>query len=333
MHYRIELLARGLAVSGLGRLLRRVRTWQGVLTLGYHRIGEGRDSPFDRGLWSATPDVFDAQMHFLKKYFEVIGPADLRDVLDKARGRYVLVTFDDGYRDNYEWAFPILRAHGVTATFFIATGFLDRPRVPWWDEIAWMVRTSPRRGVPAGPWLPANVRFDEPGREEAVQALLRQYKALPGEATYAYLNYLAEATASGRCPSEAARNTWMTWDMVRELRAAGMAVGGHTVEHPVLARLARARQAEEIAGCKRRLEAELGGPMTCFSYPVGGPGAFNEDTRACLEENGVELAFSYYRGFRRFDDWDPYDIRRIPVETDTSLDRFRGALTLPQVIA
>lgn len=333
MHRRIELAARAMRVSGLGWLLRRFRTWQGVLALNYHRVVADFDSSFDRDLWSASPDVFDAQMRFLKKHFDVLVPSDLHGVLGKGHGRYVLVTFDDGYRDNYDQAFPILKSHGVRATFFVTTGFLDHAGVSWWDDIAWMVKTSARRQVPAGPWLPAPVVFNEPGRERAVAALLRRYKSLRGEAAVSFLDFLAEATGSGRCPAEAARGLWMTWDMVRELRAAGMCVGGHTVHHPILARLSRAEQAEEIAGCGRRIEAELGEPMTCFSYPVGGPSAFNDDTRACLRENRVEYAFSYHRDFRRFHTWDPYDIWRLPVDKGTSLDRFRGALTLPQMIA
>ncbi len=68
-------------------------------------------------------------------------------VLAAKRGRYGMITFDDGYRDNHATALPILKREGVTATFFVATGFIDAPRLPWWDEIAWMVRTSRQDGL------------------------------------------------------------------------------------------------------------------------------------------------------------------------------------------
>jgi peptidoglycan/xylan/chitin deacetylase (PgdA/CDA1 family) len=126
---------------------------------------------------------------------------------------------------------------------------------------------------------------------------------------------------------------WMTWDMLREMKAGGMWLGGHTVNHPVLARLDRDRQAQEISGCAKRLREELGEPMRWFSYPVGGPDAFNDDTRECLRDAGVETAFSYYGGYRRFDDWDRYDVRRVAVDADVADTRFRAMLALPQAFA
>jgi len=116
-----------------------------------------------------------------------------------------------------------------------------------------MVRTSKRRGVEGTPWLSTQVIFDEPGREQAVCTLLSKYKSLPGEATGAYLDCLAEATGSGRYDQADTLEMWMTWDMVREMRQGGMWFGGHTVTHPVLANLSRNQQEEEIAGCKKRI--------------------------------------------------------------------------------
>jgi peptidoglycan/xylan/chitin deacetylase (PgdA/CDA1 family) len=305
--------------------------WNGVVALNYHRIGDGKDSQFDRGLWSATADGFERQLRWLKANFDVVSPRDLPYVLRVKRGRHVLVTFDDGYEDNYTAAYPVLRAHRLPATFFVATGFIDHPQLPWWDEIAWMVRSSRRSGVDLPGHLPAPVSFDEPDRERAVRTLLRTYYDLPAERTGGFLDAVAEATGSGRYDAQGSRRIWMTWDMLREMYAGGMTIGGHTVHHPVLARMSRERQSEEIAGCGRRLEEELGSWMRTFAYPVGRPDSFNEDTRDCLRELGVRSAFSYYGGYRRLDDWDEYDIPRYAVEQHTSLDEFRAAVMAPWI--
>lgn len=333
MAWKIELAAWAMATSGMGTFFRSLRTGPAVLALAYHRIGDGARSLFDRGLWSASPDAFDAQIRLLKSHADIIGPGDLPNVLGKDRGRYVLITFDDGYRDNYEWAFPILRHHGVGATFFISTGYLDHPRASWWDEIAWMVRSGRGEGLPASKWLPQPLAFDEPDRQQAVEQLLTIYKSLSGCATAAYMDDLAEATGSGRCDAAEAQRMWLTWDMVREMAHGGMWFGGHTVNHPILSSLPRCQQAREIAGCAERLREELGEPMRWFSYPRGKRDSFNADTRQCLRDQRVELAFSYYGGFRRWEDWDPYDIRRVGMEPDVSLDRLRAAMTLPRVFA
>jgi peptidoglycan/xylan/chitin deacetylase (PgdA/CDA1 family) len=326
-------LGRALRFTGLGTLLRMAKPWHGVLALAYHRIGDGTGSPFDRGLWSATPEDFDAQVSFMKRHCDVIGPADLKDVVVKKRGRFGLITFDDGYRDNYRQAFPVLKSHNVPGVFFVSSGFLDRGGLSWWDEIAWMVRSSPRDAVPGGRWFEGTVAFDEPDREAAIRTLLRHYKSLPGDQTAGYVDYLAEATASRRCPAVEASDTWMTWDMVREMRAAGMVIGGHTVNHPILGQLPPERQRDEIAGCGKRIKAELGETMRYFSYPVGGPRAFNRDTRAGLKDEGVEVAFSYYGTLGRFGAWDWYDVPRVAVERYTSRRDFDALVALPQVFA
>jgi peptidoglycan/xylan/chitin deacetylase (PgdA/CDA1 family) len=308
-----------------------IARWKGVVGLNYHRIGDGRQSSFDRGLWSATPADFDRQVRYLKANFEVIAPHDIPYVLRVKRGRHVLVTFDDGYADNYTAAFPILRSHNVPATFFVATGYIDDPRLPWWDEIAWMVRTSKRSGLAMPEFLPSSVVFDEPSRERVVRLLLRTYKKLPNHRTRAFVQAIAEATGTGRPSSDLleAYRLWMTWDMLREMHAAGMTIGGHTMHHPILASMTREDQDQEIRGCARRIVEELGVSMLTFAYPVGSHAAFNEDTRYCLRQAGVQTAFSYYRGFRKLSAWDDYDVPRIAVEQETTFAEFRASVMFP----
>lgn len=327
------LISGVLGRSGFRSLFGRVFRWSGVLVLNYHRVGDGSASLFDRGLWSSSAEAFADQVRFCKAHFDVIAPGDLPDVLARRRGRYILITFDDGYRDNYEVAFPILRAERAAATFFVTTGFIDAPRLPWWDEIAWMVRTSTRGAANLPGWLRAPVRFDDADREAAVRRLLQTYKAMPAEANESYLNDIADATGSGRYDPHASGHQWMTWDMLREMQAGGMTIGGHTVSHPVLARATREIQHNEIKACGDRLAGELGRPMRYFSYPVGGPGAFDGVTRQCLKEVGVQYAFSYYAGFRQFGEWDDYDIRRVPVESYLTRDWFRSMVVLPRLFA
>jgi peptidoglycan/xylan/chitin deacetylase (PgdA/CDA1 family) len=328
-----RIAAQLLDATHLGVLLRKFKNWQGLLTLAYHRIGGAADYPYEQGLWSATPEGFESQLRFLKKDFDVIGPSDLQQVLSQDGGRYVLISFDDGYRDNYETAFPILKAQSARAVFFLSTGFLDHPRLPWWNEIAWMIRTCPRQTIPGGTYFTHPIVLDELDRQRALRVVLRKYKSLPGDSVSEYLNFLADATGAGRFQENGIANEWMTWDMVREMKVRGMFFGGHTVNHPVLAQLPLTQQREEIAGCAQRLLEELGEPMQWFSYPVGGREAFNKDTRFCLKEQNVKYAFSYDGGFQKFTDLDPFDIPRTAVELDVTPDLFRAVLTIPQVFA
>jgi peptidoglycan/xylan/chitin deacetylase (PgdA/CDA1 family) len=284
---------------------------------------------FDRGLWSATAEAFDEQLRWVKAHFDVISPNDLSTVARSGRGRHVLITFDDGYVDNFTAAYPILKSYGLVATFFVTTGFIDDPRCPWWDEIAWMVRSSRAPGIAPRPPLLGGVEYDDPDREQAVRTLLRTYKQLPVGRTGAFLDAVAEATGSGRPPPTAGRDLWMTWDMLREMRRGGMTIGAHGISHQILARMSREEQRTEIAGSCRRVEEELGPPTRYFAYPVGTRDSFNADTRQCLVEANVRVAFTYYGGFRSLGEWDDHDVPRIPIEQDTTFDEFRGLVLAP----
>jgi peptidoglycan/xylan/chitin deacetylase (PgdA/CDA1 family) len=125
----------------------------------------------------------------------------------------------------------------------------------------------------------------------------------------------------------------MSWDMIRRLRDAGMTIGGHTVSHPILSQLSRFEQEEEILGCTSRLREQIGEPTRFFAYPRGKPGAFNEDTRACLYEARIERAFSYYGGFNVPGHIDAYDVKRAAVDRGTGSADFDAMVSLPKVFA
>lgn len=331
-----DWIARVLDATGIRRIAGGITSWSGVLCLNYHRIGSANGSPFDHGLWSADEEAFDFQVRFLKSYADIVRPEDLSEVRTRNAGRFILITFDDGYRDNFTAAFPILKRNGVPATFFIGTGFLDSPKLPWWDEIAWMIRTSAKQKTAVPPWVPETIPLDtpkSPHREEAVRIFLRAFKAMPSTENAAYLTALSEALGTGRYVEKIPNELWMTWDMVREMRANGMSFGGHTVSHPILSRMPHDQQFQEIVECGRRFEKELGEPMRWFSYPVGSANSFDARTRDSLKRAGVTFAFSYYGGYRTFGNWDDYDIRRVAIESYTSPALFKSIVSLPQFFA
>ena len=327
------LASRLLSQTGLGALIRRTSQHHGFVALNYHRIGDPRKSNFDRGVFSGSSGMFEKQLRFLKKECDVITPDDIANLSSRSRGNYAMITFDDGYADNFEAAFPALHVLGLSAVFFVATGFLDQPKISWWDEIAWMVRNS--KAVEVGPtaMLPACIVFDEPARERAIDSLLAVYKKLPPSVTNTFLNDVAESTGSGRHPPGAVGQTWMTWDNIREMRKAGMVIGGHTVNHPVLSTLSCAEQRLEILGCAQTIQENLGEPMRYFSYPRGKCGSFNADTRQCLREANVQYAFSYYGGMNHSQPGDPYDVHRVAVDDGMPLEHFEAVVTLPRLFA
>ena len=144
-----ELLSRAFAATRFTRILELLPQRRVLIVLTYHRIGDPLSTPYDSGVFSATADDLDAHMRHLKRRFHMLTP---EEAVATARGdgparASVLITFDDGYLDNYTIAFPVLRSHGVSAMFFLATGFVGSSRVPWWDRIAYLIKQCPERTI------------------------------------------------------------------------------------------------------------------------------------------------------------------------------------------
>ncbi|HQZ01321.1 MAG TPA: polysaccharide deacetylase family protein [Thauera sp.] len=326
---KLRKLASFLDKSHLRPLLAACMPARGIVGLNYHRIGDGSRSELDRGLWSASEEGFDQQLAWLKLNSDVISPAEIDLARKDSSGRHVLITFDDGYKDNYDCAVPTLRRHGLTATFFIATGFIDDPRLAWWDEIASQIRRTDRDEIDLPQWLPQPQRLVVGQREAVIRTMLRKFKSLPGDQAKRFLADLRDATQASP-PSLHHEDLWMSWDMLREMDAAGMTIGGHTVNHIVLSGSSAAEQWTEISTCAARIETEIGKRMDYFSYPVGNRNSFNQDSIECLRKLGVAYAFSYYGGFAGINA-NRYDMPRVAIEPYIDRGWFRAIVELPRL--
>ena len=198
--------------------------------LNYHRIGDAGTTRLDRDLWSACEETFDQQLAYIKQNCDVITPNDIDEVRRNPRGVHVLVTFDDGYRDNYELAYPALRRHGAfrrhssyrpaSSTIHACRGGTRSPRSSARPRSTWCTSIRARRVAALGPW-PAT----ESTRRRCCAAL--RFQAPAGSARVAMLDRLRAMATS--IPAALPDSLWMTWDMLREMTAHGMTIGGHTV--------------------------------------------------------------------------------------------------------
>lgn len=328
-----QFLANVLDCTGANRLLRHFGSWSGLIVMNYHRIGNPQDCPFDRNLFSASQENLEKQIQKFQSQCDLIGVDDLETALKSPRGKHVLLTFDDGYRDNYELAFPVLKSCSATALFFIATDYIDHPRVAWWDEIAWIIRSASVSTLPAGKWFNEPITIAKEYPAQAIGQAVRKYWSLQEEETESFLNDLAESTQTGRADGSLAENLWMSWDMIQEMHEASMRFGGHTVTHPVLSQISTARQQEEIHGCTERLKEKLGVAPQAFGYPVGQSHMFTSKTKQIVEEAGYCWAFSFYGNHCKVLHQDLFDIPRCAIEYGLSPAILNSRLTIPQIFA
>lgn len=320
-----ELLARGLLWSGATFVLQQLPAKDSLLVLNYHRIGSPEQDPFDPGVFSATADQFYEQVAYLKRHLSLV---TLEEALafvtgasrDKTRRCRALITFDDGYLDNYQFAFPVLRSHGVQGVFFLVTSIVGSCHVPWWDHIAFVIKSARNRRFALRHPAALSVDLDRDGLAKSLQQVLKLYKMPHNTDPARFLSELSEA-AHGDQPPETLRR-FLDWDEAREMIAAGMAIGSHTHTHPVLSQLQPERQRDELARSRAILRETLGIPADTLAYPVGNVNSFTGDTQQLARELGYAACFSFHGGTNLPGATLPYDVKRVSVG-DQSQARFR----------
>jgi len=310
-------------------LLERAPAGPYLFALNYHRVGNSEDSLYDSGVFSATADAFDAQVAWFKSRYHIATLAEARDFVrrpSRTQRPMLLITFDDGYIDNYTTAFPILKSHGVPASFFLATSYTGTGRLPWWDTIAYLVKTSRRMSLRFSYPEPVEVPLHG-DRNTAVRRVLRLFKSAAVTDTERFLSELQEASGV-EAPACAQSRLFLDWNEAREMQAGGMDIGSHTHSHGLLAKLTAARQAEEARISGDLIRKHLGSFPLALAYPVGKPGTFTVETFTAMEKTGYDLAFSFYGGVNRRGSTPCYDVRRAAVEAGESLEvlRLRAAV-------
>jgi len=323
-----ELLARVCSMTGFTSLFEQLRKHRSIIVLNYHRIGNTDETRYDPGVFSATAEEFEWHIDYLKRHFEI---ATLDQVVAMVRGEApvrscVLITFDDGYRDNYEVAFPRLRAAGVPATFFLPTSFIGSDRLPWWDLIAFIVKNGRKSSIRMS--YPHAVEFDieSQGHKAVIANVLRAYKHPDMKDHDRFITDLL-ASADSTLPREEAEVCYMNWQQAREMHEGGMAFGSHTHSHEILSKLAVEQQHEELRLSREIMERELNRQITALAYPVGGRNAFTDQTQDMARQSGYLAAFSFYGGFNVAGKIKPYDIQRFGVDQQ-SQPRFRLQMAL-----
>lgn len=264
-----------------------------LLILLYHRVLPLAD-PMLSDVDAAT---FDWQVALLRQRFNVLplGEALVRLNAGTLPARGVCITFDDGYRDNFTVALPILQRYGVTATFFVATGFLDGGRM-WNDSVIECIRRISGETLDLSDMgLGKHVLTDTAARRATANRLIGHLKYLSFDERTRQVERLAE-----RVGVDLPNDLMMDSTQVRQLHAAGMEIGGHTVHHPILARLPAAEAEKEICQGRDRLCEIVDDNITLFAYPNGVPGRdYNRDHVEMVRRAGFVAAVSTARSCAR----------------------------------
>lgn len=251
-------------------------------------------APTVLGYSDSTATVFDRIVRTVASAFNVITLSEAVEHLEQGSlpPRALCITFDDGYADNYTVALPILRRHDVSATFFIASSFIDGG-IMFNDAVREAVRRCEHERLDLSALdLGVHELVNIEQKRAAIRHLLDKVKPLAleqREDTVAAIARAAGVTLQS--------NLMMTREQLLGLAAAGMDIGAHTHRHPILSSLSDQEVADELSSSKSELEALVDRPVRLFAYPNGRPGVDYELRHAkMVSDAGFDAAVSTARG-------------------------------------
>ena len=267
---------------------RKQLTKSRTAVLMYHRV-----CPNNNG-WSfetIKPHIFEQQMEYFCRKYEILSLADLIQYIYARRGKLpkksIVVTFDDGYLDNYLYAYPILNKYHIPATIFLTTGHISSDRLFWWDKVGYIIQNTNKR----------QLNFEElgyyslqsaKGKNKAQKTITEALKHINEDRKNLLIEKFAQI-AGVDIPSGLAKELILSWNKIKEMNSDGISFGAHTVNHPILTNMSLEQAKWEIIQSKKDIEKELGKEVNTFSYPNGNS---NPEIIKLIKENGFSCSVS-----------------------------------------
>ena len=280
----------------------------------YHQVC---DQGTRRSLPAGAALEFEKQIKYLNKACKVMPLDELTEHVLAGKTlpkRAAAITFDDGYRDNYQYAYPVLKRYGLPATFFLATDYIDNRKLFWWDQLSYILHKTHLQVIEVGGLGNYYLRSDTE-RLQAALNITRRLKKLPDKRKNLLLESLADISAV-EIPAGLGNEIILSWHEIREMSANGMDFGAHTLSHPILTRVPLKAAIKEITESKRHIEEKIRKRVTTFAYPNGTPSDHNDDITEILKESGFTFAFTSAPPGMASPEADRYHISRIPCVTE-----------------
>lgn len=260
-----EVLSR----SGLSRLVRALSQSRGVIFTLHRVLPEPPPAFSPNGILQVTPDFLDAVITRVRALGIDIVSMDealMRLAAPKAGRKFVVLTFDDGYRDNLVYALPILRRHNAPFTLYVPTGLVDAKGEIWWQALEDIIAAHDSVEAEGTRHNTSSLH----ARQRAFDALYWRMRKMPEPERRALVRDLC--ARYGIDPAKHCRDLIMDWDELKTFASDPLCtIGAHTIHHYELKKLPDADARAEIAGSIDVLAQRFGRRPEHFSYPLGGP--------------------------------------------------------------
>lgn len=314
---------------GLHYVLRYINRDKAAVLL-YHSVARDDVEPLPP--WAIRQSEFRWQMSYLARHHRVLPLPYYVELLLKRQPippHSVVITFDDGFRDNYTVAYPILKEFGLPATIFLVTGYLDTEQALWPDVLFQAIyRTNVQwldlRHLGDGThWLRSLTE-----RQRAFTRLIEYMKTLPVDQKNRWLSEIARrlnVDLSALSDADAPYAMLRKHEIQQMAQEGLITFGVHTESHEILTRFPFERAKQEIQISKQKLEALLGQPARFFAYPNGTEADFNEALKRELRAQGFTCAFASVGGFVS-PQYDRFALQRVGIGPESSRAYFKMKL-------
>jgi len=307
--------ARTMAGVRLPRLERTAASKFGILC--YHRVGTEGVPLFSR----LDPRTFEAQMGYIRKHYRVVSLAQLCHELQQAHPvpPTVAITFDDGYRDLYSRAFPVLQRYEIPATVYLIGRCMETGEAPWYDRIFVALDSAPGHTL--------DLELSEPRRFGLSSTAARAGAAWE---IVCYLRSIPDVKRREWCaafdhqmhlPENRLADRMLDWEQVHAMQRGGVFFGAHTMSHPAVSQLQPSAFEEELSLPKRFLESNLDASVEDFAYPFGKPEDCGSEAGKFLSRCGYRSAATTSEGINSTG-VDAFQLHRMQIGDDPSLSQF-----------
>ncbi len=328
-----ELLNKAIYFTGLSVAIRHYKQYfkNELPILAYHRISDYEPNSLnnDIELISATPKIFEEQLRYIDKHYTPITFSELEHYTQirkkvPTKKPQIIITFDDGFYDNYEYAYPLLKKYNMPATFFLVTSAIDNQMPLWFDYIAYMIMTYEHETLILNK-KKYTLSYNRAEKRKFIEKLLLDLRPINNTSRLQIIDELEQQTG---CLNKYLKYVrYLGWNEIKEMSCSGMEFGSHSLTHPILSSINEKELYNEVKLSKEAIEENLNKPCDIFSYPVGGYEEYNKCAIKALYNCNYKYACTYEPGINKLPIYDRFQLKRIHIERYTSFPTFKNVIT------
>lgn len=286
-------------------ICRQILDHKGAIILVGHQVNDLNDNRLE----PLPPAYLEEQLSYLSKHFQFMSLSHLLDLYDQNKEipyKSIVITFDDGFRDNYTNAFPILKKYNVPATIFLTTDCIETGEMPWSQQLGYMIHHTPMQIISVPELGIEKFVMSQPDSKNKLHSKIASVLSATRRMKRNEFLQLLQSEFEVIPPLD----RMLTWEMIREMKFAGIEFGSHTRSHPHLTKLPLDEAREEIQESYDQVKQKLNIEKLSFAFPAG---KSNDELIHYVEQVGFRSCFrsSYKHRYNTLESSHPFSLSRL----------------------